>query len=131
MLTKTCQNFHSSGQCRRLRFTIGPIHGQRLENHVIRTIDTISENFCKVKCLLEPNCVSYNFKTEGNTGRKHECELNHASFEHDNEHSGDLVKKENYVYRGAEVDIELHLYNIVKVSLCYFIFSLHYFTKVT
>ena len=98
---------------------------------MIRTTDAISEDICQVKCLFEPNCVSYNFKTEANTGEKHNCDLNNATYEHDNEHSGDLVKKENYVYRGAEVDIELHLYNIVKVSLCYFIFSLHYFTKVT
>ena len=117
--------WHVSGKCRKLRFTIGPIHGHRLENHVIRTIDAINEDICKVKCLLEPNCVSYNFKTEANTAGKHKRDLSNASYEHDNEHSGDLAKKENYVYRGAEVDIELHLYNIVKISLCCFIFSLH------
>ena len=93
---------------------MGSRHGQRLENHVIRTTDAISEDICQVKCLFEPNCVSYNFKTEANTGGKHNCDLNNATYEHDNEHSGDLVKKENYVYRGAKVDIELHLYNIVK-----------------
>ena len=85
-----------------------------------------------MKCLLEPNCVSYNFKTEAHTDRKHECDLNNATYAHDNEHSGDLVKKENYVFRGAEVDIELHLYtcNIVKVSFCYFYFFAA-LTKVT
>ena len=116
--------WHVSGQCRKLRFTIGPIHGHRLENHVLRTIDAINENICKVKCLLEPNCVSYNFKTEANTGGKHKCDLNNASYEHDNEHSGDFAKKKSYLYRGAEVDIELHTYNIVKISLCHFIFSM-------
>ena len=79
-----------------------------------------------MKCLLEPNCVSYNFKTEANTGGKHKCDLNNASYEHDNEHSGDLAKKKSYLYRGAEVEIELHTYNIVKISLCHFIFSLHF-----
>ena len=78
-----------------------------------------------MKCYLEPNCVSYNFKTEANKGGKHRCDLNNATYEHDNKHSGDFVKKENYVYRGAEVDFELLLYNIGKVSLCCFIFSLH------
>ena len=125
MFTWTCPNFDSPGHCRKLRFAIDPIHGQRLENHVIRTIDTITEDFCKVKCLLEPNRVSYNFKTEASTGRQHKCDLNNATYEHHNEHSGDLAQDENYVYRGAEVDIELHLYNIMKVSLCHFIFSLH------
>ena len=102
-----------------------PIHGQRLENHVIRTIDVISEDICELKCYLEPNCVSYNFKTEASTGGQHKCDLNNATYQHHNEHSGDLAQDENYVYRGAEVDIELHLYNIVKVSLCYFMISLH------
>ena len=92
---------------------------------MIRTVDAISEDICQVECLLEPNCVSYNLKTEANTGGKHKCDLNNATYEHENEHSGDLTKKENYVYRGAQVDIELHLYNTVKVSLRYFIFSLH------
>ena len=117
-----------SGRCRKLRFTIGPIHGHRLENHVIRTIDAINENICKVKCLLEPNCVSYNFKTEANTGGKHKCDLSNASYEHDNEHSGDLAKMKSYLYRGAEVDIGLHIYNIVKISLCFFFAA---FFKVT
>ena len=99
-----------------------PIHGQRLENHVIRTIDVINEDICQLKCYQEPNCVSYNFKTEANTGGKHKCDLNNATYEHHNEHSGDLAQEENYVYRGAEVDIELHLYNIMKVSLCHLFF---------
>ena len=112
--------WHVSGRCRKLRFTIGPIHGHRLENHVIRTIDAINEDICKVKCLLEPNCVSYNFKTEANTAGKHKRDLSNASYEHDNEHSGDLAKMKGYLYRGAEVDIELHIYNIAKISLCQF-----------
>ena len=79
-----------------------------------------------MRCLLEPNCVSYNFKTDANTDGKHRCDLNNASYEHDNEHPGDLAKKKSYLYRGAEVDIELHTYNIVKISLCHFIVSLHF-----
>ena len=103
-----------SGHCRNLRFTTNPIHGQRLNNHVIRTIDVINEDICQLKCYKEPNCVSYNFKTKANRGGKHICDLNNATYEHDNEHSGDLTKDESYVYRGAEVDIELHIYNIKK-----------------
>ena len=90
---------------------------------MIQTIDVINEDICQLKCYLEPNCVSYNFnKNEENGKRK--CDLNNATYEHDNEHSGDFAKKESYLYRGVEVDIELHIYNIVKISLCHFIFSL-------
>ena len=104
---KTCQKFRFSGHCRNLRFTNDPIHGQRLENHVIRTIDVINEDICQLKCYLEPNCVSYNFKTEAIAGGKHKCDLNNATYEHDSKHSGDLAKNKTYVYREAEVNIEL------------------------
>jgi len=90
------------GQCRNLRFKSAPIYGQRLNNHVIRTIDAMNDDFCEMQCYLEPNCVSYNFKNNG----EHKCDLNNATYEHDNEHSGDLAKNENYVHRGAEVNIK-------------------------
>ena len=93
-----------SGQCRNLRFNIDPIHGYRLKNHVIRTIEIINEDICQLQCYLEPNCVSYNFNKEEEINGKHKCDLNNATYEHDNsEHSGDLEKNENYVYRGAGV----------------------------
>ena len=103
---KACQNSHFSGHCRNLRFTIDPIHGNRLENHVIRTIDVINEDICQLQCYLEPNCVSYNFNKKEEANGKHKCDLNNATYEHDNEHSGDLEKNENYVYRGAEVSMK-------------------------
>ena len=99
-------NFHSSGQCRTLRFTIDPIHGYRLKNHVIRTIDVNNEDICQLQCYLEPNCVSYNFNKKEEENGQHQCDLNNATYEHDNEHSGDLSKNENYVHRGAEVNIK-------------------------
>ena len=114
-----------SGHCRNLRFTTDPIHGQRLNNHVIRTIDVVNEDICQLKCYKEPNCVSYNFKTKANRGGKYICDLNNATYEHDNKHSGDLTKNESYVYRGAEVDIELHIYNIKKSIVVSFYFSQH------
>ena len=58
----------------------------------------MNEDFCEMQCYLEPNCVSYNFKNNG----EHKCDLNNATYG-DNEHSGDLAENENYVYRGAEV----------------------------
>jgi len=92
----------SSGHCRNLRFTSAPIYGQRLNNHVIRTIGVMNEDFCEMQCYLEPNCVSYNFQNSG----EHKCDLNNATYEHDNERSGDLEKNDNYVYRGAAVSMK-------------------------
>jgi len=51
-----------------------------------------------MQCLQEPNCVSYNFKKNG----ENKCDLNSATYEQKSEHSGDLEKNENYVYREAE-----------------------------
>jgi len=51
---------------------------------------------------MEPNCVSYNFDEKEDTNGQNKCDLNNATYEHDNEHSGDLAKSESYVYRGAE-----------------------------
>ena len=67
---------------------------------------------------MEPNCVSYNFNKNEENG-KHKCDLNNATYEHGNEHSEDLAETQNYVYRGAEVDTELRLYNIMKVLFCH------------
>jgi len=104
---KVCQNFHSLGHCRNLRFTIDPIHGYRLENHVIRTIDVINEDICQLKCYMEPNCVSYNFNKKEGANGQHKCDLNNATSEHHKIHSGDLAKNESYVYREAEVIMKL------------------------
>ena len=43
------------------------------------------------QCYLEPNCVSYNFCEIKQSSGKHECDLNNATIEHDE----DLVKKKN------------------------------------
>ena len=32
-----------------------------LINHVIQTYQVADEEMCRLKCYLEPNCVSYNF----------------------------------------------------------------------
>ena len=55
---------------------------------------------------MEPNCVSYNFNKKEEANGGHKCDLNNATYEHDNKQSGDLAKNENYMYRGAEVNIQ-------------------------
>jgi len=97
----------AQGQCRNLRFTSAPIHGHRLNNHVIRTIGVMNEDFCELQCYMEPNCVSYNFDEKEDANGQNKCDLNNATYEHDNEHSCDLAKSESYVYRGAEVSMKL------------------------
>ena len=66
-----------------------------------------------MQCYLEPNCVSYNFKKNG----ENKCDLNNATYEHDNEHAGDLEKNENYVYREAEVNMKFKIETNYNFSL--------------
>ena len=80
-------------------------------NHVIRTTGVSNDDICQMQCYLEPSCVSYNFNKKEEENGKHKCDLNNATYEHDNEHSSSLMKNENYVYRGA-------LVNIQPVTLC-------------
>ena len=58
-----------------------------------------------MQCYLEPNCVSYNFKKDG----ENKCDLNNATYEQNNEHSEDLARNENYVYREAEVSVKFKI----------------------
>ena len=85
---------------------MNPIEGYRLKKYVIRTVDASNEDICQLQCYMDPNCVSYNFNKKGEENGQHKCDLNNATYERDNEHSGDLTKNENYVYRGAEVNIQ-------------------------
>ena len=92
-----------------MRFTIDPMDGYRLNNHVIRTTEVINEDICQLQCYLEPNCVSYNFNKKEEANGQHKCDLNNATYEHDNEHSGDLTKNETFVYREAEVSMKFKI----------------------
>ena len=92
-----------------MRFTIDPMDGYRLNNHVIRTTEIINEDICRLQCYLEPNCVSYNFNKKVEANGQHKCDLNNATYEHDNEHSGDLTNYETFVFRGAEVSIKFNI----------------------
>ena len=92
---------HFSDDCRQLEFMPDYNYdGKRLINHVIHTVDVVVEGSCRTLCYMEPNCVSYNFKTKANHNGRHRCELNNAT------HGGDkhdLVVAADYVYLGTKV----------------------------
>ncbi|XP_078382576.1 uncharacterized protein LOC144665245 isoform X2 [Oculina patagonica] len=82
-------------QCRELEFPGSYFfHGERLINHVIRTIKVLDQDSCEFQCYLEHNCVSINFEFTGT----HICDLNNSTHK---EHEKDLVKAESYVYHGT------------------------------
>ena len=84
-------------QCRELEFPGSYFfYGERLINHVIRTIKALDQDSCELQCYMEHNCVSINFEFTGT----HNCDLNNATHEQDKK---DLVKAEGYVYHGTNV----------------------------
>ncbi|XP_078382537.1 uncharacterized protein LOC144665218 [Oculina patagonica] len=82
-------------QCRELEFPGAYFfYGERLINHVIRTIKALDQDSCEFQCYLEHNCVSINFQFTGTQI----CDLNNSTHK---EHEKDLEKKEGYVYHGT------------------------------
>ena len=95
----SCAPFVFLDQCRELEFPgLYFFYGQRLINHVIRTIKALDQDSCELQCYMEHNCVSINFDFTGT----HNCDLNNATH---TEHKNDLVKTEDYVYHGTNVRI--------------------------
>ena len=79
-----------------------------LQNHSIRTIvPSVSENFCRVQCYLENECVSYNYGQET-------CQLNNSTAA---EHPLDLKAKPNFIYRGIQVNEEFLSHIIARPSI--------------
>ena len=76
--------------------------GERLVNHTIATMSVIDRDTCELRCYLEHNCVSINFKYRPSEPGTHNCELNNSTSK---EHEKDLVKVANYVYHGTIVRI--------------------------
>ena len=67
---------------------------------MIRTEKVPNEGSCRVKCFMEPDCVSINMGPLQNSGEIN-CELNNATGE--NEHKADLTERANYTHLAIEV----------------------------
>ena len=76
-----------------------PIPDRVLPDHVIRTEKVLNEGGCRVKCFLEPKCVSINVGPGGAHTRT--CELNNATDESPSLSS--LKKMEHYIHFAIEV----------------------------
>ena len=87
--------------CRFLDFRVHmAFDGSRMINHIIRTIESVQEDFCGALCFMEHSCVSYNMEITSGSSIATKCELNNATH---NEHPNDLLQQNNYIYRGIRV----------------------------
>ena len=78
-----------------------PIPNKVMTGHVIRRESVPNEGSCRVKCYMEPNCMSINMGPL--TGGKMKCELNNATAE--NEFVFDLRTKDAHTYLAIEVSV--------------------------
>ena len=68
--------------------------------HVIRTEQVWDKDLCELRCYLEHNCVSFNFKVKMNAEGTFSCELNNATHL---EQNGQFISTKDYDYQGGEV----------------------------
>ena len=73
---------------------------RRLIKHGIETLKVLDFDLCELQCYHQPNCVSINFNAIPNSEGLHECELNDATHR---SHGNELMSRDGYVYKGAEV----------------------------
>ena len=61
-----------------------------------------------MQCYVDPNCVSFNFKTTSDTGTRN-CEINNSTRYEDEE---DFENDSRYVYRGVKVknNLVIHIF---------------------
>ena len=71
-----------------------------LPGHVIRTEKVANEGSCRVKCFLEPNCVSINVGPADDQGQR-TCEL--KSFTDESPSQTGLQQKTGHIHYSAEV----------------------------
>ena len=77
----------------------GPMADKRLPGHVIRTESVANEGGCRVKCFLEPNCVSINVGPA--VAGKRSCELNNDTDESPEQSA--LKGESGYIHYAVEV----------------------------
>ncbi|KAL9989348.1 hypothetical protein ACROYT_G003889 [Oculina patagonica] len=65
-------------ECRIIMFK-EPMKNKAMAGHVIRSEEVPNQGTCRLKCYMEPNCVSINFGPS--EGGKYKCELNSVSDE--------------------------------------------------
>ena len=77
-----------------------PVDGKILPGHVIKTEKVANEGGCRVKCFMEPNCVSINVGLADEHGRRM-CEL--KNFTDESSSQSDLEERKGHIYYAVEV----------------------------
>ena len=79
-----------------------PREGKILPGQVIRTEKVANEGSCRVKCFLEPNCVSINVGPADDQGQR-KCDLKNFTDENTSQTGHGLQEKTGHIHYAAEV----------------------------
>ena len=76
------------------------ISGMKLNGSVIKELEVVTEGFCRLECVDEVQCLSYNFGPSENKNRL-KCQLSDSD-----RFSGvnDFTEEEGFSYRGIQVN---------------------------
>ena len=77
-----------------------PVDGKILPGHVIKTEKVANEGSCRVKCFMEPNCVSITVGPADEHGGRM-CEL--KNFTDESSSQSDLEERKGLIYYAVEV----------------------------
>ena len=76
---------------------------------MIQIDDVKDKVLCKIRCFMEPNCVSYNLLEQpSGDNETHRCELNDVNHEGNID---DLVGEYDSFYQGSEASVTFKLLN--------------------
>ena len=105
--------FFFSDECRHLEFQ-APANDVALINHVIATAEVPDLKLCRIKCYLEPRCVSLNLGPIQESSRRI-CEVCDAD---DRTHPQDLITQAEYIYqRLTKVSVLILNHGLIKTEV--------------
>lgn len=55
-----------------------PINGRRLTGNTIQEIQVDAESLCRIECVKEESCISYNFQIVKNTTEGYTCQISNS-----------------------------------------------------
>ena len=79
------------------------IEGRMLYGRVIKEVEVESESFCRLACVEEQRCKSYNFATTKNVDGKYHCQLSDSDRFYDH---ANFTADGKFKYRGIKVTLK-------------------------
>ena len=79
------------------------IDERKLYGRVIKEVEVESESVCRLACVEEQRCQSYNFGTRRNEDGKFHCQLSDSDLFHGHDN---FTADENFIYRGIKVTLK-------------------------